>query len=1028
MARGRNGDDDDNDSDRNSSGESESEEEELYTSVKDDSREVHKPVDPTLLWREISQDKDLEEILTKLDKIRRSEKRNKTLTQQEQQQKDDLEASRRSKEDLYRPKIKECLERPRTSDLERPFIHVVIAHAAVTTLLMTNFISRLILEEDPDQIWSSEKDVLLLHRAIEIETNNLPSCKGLTSGICKLADERSRQKAIAMTNAMKENCLHLIVRHHIHDAKGIIALAGSDAFKQKRDSGQKDPLESQNTPLHDALHFSKVAKLKVPCEEDQPTQQGAQLCDECVRAVKANKELPDPKNFYDRIIKPLLKGCSQVLKEHNALGLPPYAFHLETRTRLTQERSKLASNGAAAEPINGIRHKGSDDQPTSRRDKLKPSIEVIPGLRKRATNLNPDNPKPVADDRTSDPVNSKSQDSRDKSREGSKPQMFSHSGQGPRTHKPSNEYDLKASKEIVDSLEGWIDKMAWGYEDIILCFFQNTKAKHRRAGSKPKNHAFELPTRVSMKTTDNFNFLEFESRLALLHLSLRSDNAYDASQSEEKREEQAANDADNIIKVFQWLKGKGVKKILKVVVEDNPNRFCSEETIETCLKSMEEIRFLNWNKRDLAVPTLSHAKNLTELTLYSSGINAVLHHWSDQTGLITLPKLRKVHLHVEKGLEGPARNQKNVRDFMTRLKDNCVASSKKREIEVFPDMVGMGEAGNASSGKYQSKGLPSRPQKHPGFQAAAKFAAELHKNLSKTNSIGKKVKVALLDDGVNPEYESVGVHLACDGFPQASLDGHIAPFYKSTNGHGSKMASIISTICPFVEIYVAKIDNQEHLQHPAYNVEQAAAAVDWAVSENVDIISMSWILRVTNEVRRDAENLNDMLDNDKSKNIILYCAARDNRGNDLADAVYYPADCRTTKSIGGADTFNQPLRYVTLDKTDFVFPSKSVLPEQDVADGGNSVATAVATGVAALVLYCLREDKVRFKAKVTPVKLMELLFKKLRDKNSRYVDLAELFTCRDDEVITTKLLADRVLVKAGLVRTELDGSTGEDFF
>lgn len=110
-----------------------------------------------------------------------------------------------------------------------------------------------------------------------------------------------------------------------------------------------------------------------------------------------------------------------------------------------------------------------------------------------------------------------------------------------------------------------------------------------------------------------------------------------------ERYELAVSDAENIIDVFKWLRGKkGVTKILKVVVKDNPHRYCREETIETCLECLDEIRFLDWDRPDLSAPTLSKAKGLMEVSLYSSGTNAVLYHWSDQNGLITLPKVRQI--------------------------------------------------------------------------------------------------------------------------------------------------------------------------------------------------------------------------------------------------------------------------------------------------------------------------------------------------------------------------------------------------
>jgi hypothetical protein len=87
-----------------------------------------------------------------------------------------------------------------------------------------------------------------------------------------------------------------------------------------------------------------------------------------------------------------------------------------------------------------------------------------------------------------------------------------------------------------------------------------------------------------------------------------------------------------------------------------------------------------------------------------------------------------------------------------------------------------------------------------------------------------KVKVALIDDGVDPEYQGVGTSLAKSGYPPGTLDGNMAPFYTSTTEHGSKMAWIIKTICPYVQIYVAKIDTRQSIDlfHPQFNVAQAA--------------------------------------------------------------------------------------------------------------------------------------------------------------------------------------------------------------
>jgi hypothetical protein len=67
-----------------------------------------------------------------------------------------------------------------------------------------------------------------------------------------------------------------------------------------------------------------------------------------------------------------------------------------------------------------------------------------------------------------------------------------------------------------------------------------------------------------------------------------------------------------------------------------------------------------------------------------------------------------------------------------------------------------------------------------------------------------KVKVAVIDDGVSPTYQSVGEYLHHPGWPYKGERAQ--ENFTSTNGHGSKMAYLITRICPFAEIYVVKID------------------------------------------------------------------------------------------------------------------------------------------------------------------------------------------------------------------------------
>jgi hypothetical protein len=68
------------------------------------------------------------------------------------------------------------------------------------------------------------------------------------------------------------------------------------------------------------------------------------------------------------------------------------------------------------------------------------------------------------------------------------------------------------------------------------------------------------------------------------------------------------------------------------------------------------------------------------------------------------------------------------------------------------------------------------------------------------------IKVALIDDGVNPSKlhvkGSVKGGWPPDGF---AADRNFSTYYNSTDGHGTTMANLIHYVCPFVHLYVAKL-------------------------------------------------------------------------------------------------------------------------------------------------------------------------------------------------------------------------------
>ena len=137
-------------------------------------------------------------------------------------------------------------------------------------------------------------------------------------------------------------------------------------------------------------------------------------------------------------------------------------------------------------------------------------------------------------------------------------------------------------------------------------------------------------------------------------------------------------------------------------------------------------------------------------------------------------------------------------------------------------------------------------------------------------------------------------------------------------------------------------------------------AVEWAKEQGVDIISMSWnVKRVAGptgnekEIRQLKKVISDAAD---EKNILLLGAACDVKGSSPAEE-WYPCNSNHVWSIGATDMDQDPKKYVDMDKcVDYLFPGEHVLGsgrDEDV-EVGNSGATALAAGLAAAVVSCMR--------------------------------------------------------------------------
>lgn len=125
-------------------------------------------------------------------------------------------------------------------------------------------------------------------------------------------------------------------------------------------------------------------------------------------------------------------------------------------------------------------------------------------------------------------------------------------------------------------------------------------------------------------------------------------------------------------------------------------------------------------------------------------------------------------------------------------------------------------------------------------------------------------------------------------------------------------------------------------------------AIQWAIDQHVDIISMSFAILETNDAFQKACAMA------VDSGIVLICSTHD-KGANIATA--YPASFNDTIRIMACDEFGAPTRNMN-DGYDYTIQgidvAAGVVPflESDDRISGSSVATAIAAGLGSLMLSC----------------------------------------------------------------------------
>lgn len=253
------------------------------------------------------------------------------------------------------------------------------------------------------------------------------------------------------------------------------------------------------------------------------------------------------------------------------------------------------------------------------------------------------------------------------------------------------------------------------------------------------------------------------------------------------------------------------------------------------------------------------------------------------------------------------------------------------------------------------------------------------------------LQVALIDDGIDrTNLFTYDKRVEVTGMSYwGSSSGRALPnpsWHQSTHGHGTIMANSIVRVNPWVSLYAMRIQDEDDIG-PRNDISirihagTAARAIEDAIIRKVDIISISWTIRnLANQDARafhghEAESIDALkkaIDNAKEQGILIFCSASDDIQKKGADTLPYSQARDYAFRIGAADAYGWSDKATEDQKTiDYFFPGNQVADDFNPRAvrtselkyrDGSSVATALAAGLASLILYLTNVMRVYYRS------------------------------------------------------------------
>ncbi|KAJ5618018.1 hypothetical protein N7537_003132, partial [Penicillium hordei] len=353
------------------------------------------------------------------------------------------------------------------------------------------------------------------------------------------------------------------------------------------------------------------------------------------------------------------------------------------------------------------------------------------------------------------------------------------------------------------------------------------------------------------------------------------------------------------------------------------------------------VQVWDWKKVDICSDTISKSsRSVKEISLYSSGNNAVLMGWASPAGFKNAEKFPEEN-------ETDERLESNLNAFKEALEE------KSLTVNAYKDDMAVSFVSDFSNMRGFNEG------NSPWIDCLQDFKIFLANSPRLKSHDGPRVKIAIIDDGVDTSLPILEkIITSGNSFCRHPNSKDLMSAYFAPSGmHGTWMATLISKLCPNPSLYIARLDEHSNPLGDGkrqITAKSAAEAISWAAACNVDIISISWTIESSNPDSQDIKDLVKAIDQAHAKNILIICSASDQ--GIVSKEQCYPAYTGNCIKIGGADPSGRALTWVREGLVDFLFPGKDIPFENQEGtfthESGSSIATAAASGLAGLLLSC----------------------------------------------------------------------------